>query len=508
MNPATPSVTHGVSSLDVAHARPTLDALWDELVALRAEMIESECDECLEGVAPVHEPSARNLIDYVTLRRHDIRSLQDRLAQVGLSSLGRSEPHVRVNLERVLGLLALARQGEPFDPPETPPVGFRQGQEILARNTTRLLGEGRPDRRVRIMVTLPTEAATDSSHVESLVAAGMDCARINCAHDDEAAWGAMIGHVRRAAKKLSVDCRILMDLGGPKLRTGAPLDGSETILVRAGDRIRLLSGTREGSGLDDDIPEITCQEPRIFSGVRVGESIWFDDGKIGGEIEGILPDALFVRVTDVRERGRRLGAEKGINLPDSDLQLPAFSATDLDHLEFVVRNADLVGLSFVQRTSDVRELHDAMRSLGANGVGVVLKIETREGFENLPLLLLEAMRFEAVGVMIARGDLAVELGFARLAEVQEEILWIAEAAHVPTIWATQVLESLAKKGELRRGEITDAAMSGRAEAVMLNKGPYMVDAIRTLDDILRRMQSHQSKKRSLLRQLSVSESLE
>ena len=507
MSPATPSVTHGVSSLDVAHARPTLDALWDELIALRAEMIDSECDECLKGVARVHEPSARNLIDYTTLRRHDIRGLQDRLAQVGLSSLGRSEPHVRVNLERVLGLLALARQAGPFDPPEMPPVGFRQGQEILARNTTRLLGEGRPDRRVRIMVTLPTEAASDPSHVESLVAAGMDCARINCAHDDEAAWGAMIDHVRRAAKQLSVDCRILMDLGGPKLRTGAPLDGSEAILVRPGDRIRLLSETRKGS-THDDVPEITCQEPRIFSGVRVGESIWFDDGKIGGEIEGILPDALFVRVTQVRERGRKLGAEKGINLPDSDLQLPAFSATDLDHLEFVTRHADLVGLSFVQRTSDVRELQDAMRSFGAMGLGVVLKIETREGFENLPLLILEAMRFEAIGVMIARGDLAVELGFARLAEVQEEILWIAEAAHVPTIWATQVLESLAKKGELRRGEITDAAMSGRAEAVMLNKGPYMVDAIRTLDDILGRMQSHQSKKRSLLRQLSVSESLE
>ena len=107
-------------------------------------------------------------------------------------------------------------------------------------------------------------------------------------------------------------------------------------------------------------------------------------------------------------------------------------------------------------------------------------------------------------VMIARGDLAVEMGFTRLAEVQEEILWIAEAAHVPTIWATEVLESLTKKGELRRGEITDAAMSGRAEAVMLNKGPYLLDAIRALDDILRRMQAHQAKKRSLLRQLSVS----
>ena len=103
--------------------------------------------------------------------------------------------------------------------------------------------------------------------------------------------------------------------------------------------------------------------------------------------------------------------------------------------------------------------------------------------------------------MIARGDLAVECGFERLAEVQEEILWVCEAAHMPVIWATQVLETLAKTGLPSRAEITDAAMGERAECVMLNKGPHILDAMRTLDDILRRMQAHQSKKRPLLRAL-------
>jgi pyruvate kinase len=103
--------------------------------------------------------------------------------------------------------------------------------------------------------------------------------------------------------------------------------------------------------------------------------------------------------------------------------------------------------------------------------------------------------------MIARGDLAVECGYERLAEVQEEILWLCEAAHVPVIWATQVLESLAKSGMPSRAEITDAAMGERAECVMLNKGPHILDAIRVLDNILQRMQAHQSKKRSMLRRL-------
>jgi pyruvate kinase len=142
-----------------------------------------------------------------------------------------------------------------------------------------------------------------------------------------------------------------------------------------------------------------------------------------------------------------------------------------------------------------------MSELGAGALGVVLKVETRRGFDNLPALLLAAMKDGAVGVMIARGDLAVECGYERLAEVQEEILWACEAAHMPVIWATQVLESLAKTGRPSRSEITDAAMAERAECVMLNKGPFIVDAMRTLDDILRRMQAHQSKKRPLLRAL-------
>jgi pyruvate kinase len=118
-------------------------------------------------------------------------------------------------------------------------------------------------------------------------------------------------------------------------------------------------------------------------------------------------------------------------------------------------------------------------------------------------MLFAAMSCPAAGVMIARGDLAVECGFERLAEVQEEMLWACEAAHMPVVWATQVLENLAKTGRPSRAEITDAAMGVRADCVMLNKGPHILDAMRALDDILRRMQEHQSKKRPLLRALKA-----
>jgi pyruvate kinase len=137
-------------------------------------------------------------------------------------------------------------------------------------------------------------------------------------------------------------------------------------------------------------------------------------------------------------------------------------------------------------------------------LGLVLKIETKLGFEALPAILLETLCRRPLAVMIARGDLAVELGFDRLAEVQEEILWLSEAAHVPVIWATQVLESLAKTGLPTRAEISDAAMAVQAECVMLNKGPYISEAVKVLASILRRMESHQYKKRQLYRPLKVS----
>jgi pyruvate kinase len=179
------------------------------------------------------------------------------------------------------------------------------------------------------------------------------------------------------------------------------------------------------------------------------------------------------------------------------------TAKDRGDLDFVARHADLVGISFVRRPSDVQRLLGELSLRGASHLGIVLKIETAQAFRALPQLLLAALAAERCGVMVARGDLAVEVGFERLAEVQEEILWVCEAAHVPVIWATQVLEHLAKKGLPSRAEVTDAAMAVRAECVMLNKGPHIVEAVVFLDGVLKRMQEHQHKRRTLLRRLSI-----
>jgi pyruvate kinase len=474
-----------------------LDRLALELHELRQELLagEAELADALEAVHPDNRPSARNLVHYLALRRYDIRGLQLRLARIGLSSLGRSEAHVLVTIDRVLAMLALARGAKL--PEETPaPVGFRQGERMLAANARRLLGVTPAQRAVRIVVTLPTEAATDPRFTHDLVAAGMDCARINCARDDADVWRAMAENVRAAGRALDRDCRILVDLGGPKLRTGAIAGGAKRLLLSIGDRFDLVLEEDGRPTRERARPRIGCAERGLFDGIEPGQPIWFDDGRIGGIIDERSSDRLLIRVTHAKPGGSKLRPARGINLPATELTLPK-----------VVGWADAIELSFVQRPEDVLALHDALRRHDADHVGVVLKIETQRGFTELPHLLLAAIRRRSCGVMIARGDLAVEAGFERMAEVQEEILWIAEAAHVPTIWATEVLDNLAKEGMLSRAEVTDAAMSARAEAVMLNKGPFIIDAIDTLDDILTRMEQHQSKKRSLLRALRVSDSL-
>lgn len=163
-----------------------------------------------------------------------------------------------------------------------------------------------------------------------------------------------------------------------------------------------------------------------------------------------------------------------------------------------------MGFSFVQSAADVAMLQEALRERRPadwQSLSLVLKIETTKAVSNLPEIIVRAAGQQPTAVMIARGDLAVEIGFVRLAEMQEEILWIGEAAHVPVIWATQVLEHLIKKGTPSRGEMTDAAMAARAECVMLNKGAYLFGAIAELDVLLGRMEAHQHKKTPKLRPL-------
>jgi pyruvate kinase len=249
---------------------------------------------------------------------------------------------------------------------------------------------------------------------------------------------------------------------------------------------------------------IPCTLDAVFSAVAPGQAVWLDDGRIGGAVVRCRDRVVEVEITHAAPGGSKLRSEKGINLPDTAIDVPALTPEDHAHLRALAPLVDLVGLSFVRRPEDVLALHEALDALDAAHLGVVLKIETRPGFEHLPSILLAALRRPRSGIMVARGDLAVEVGFERLAEVQEEILWLAEAAHVPVIWATQVLESMTRTGLPSRAEVSDAAHGVRAECVMLNKGPHIVATTRFLSGVLERMGAHRTKNRSMMRRLAVS----
>jgi pyruvate kinase len=599
-----------------------LDDLIKRLDEIRRALTESETalETRLDRIHPTYLKSARNLARYIALRHRDIRPLQQELAQLGLSSLGRAEAHVMATLDAVFaavhGMAGRSWQHLPGG------LDFLEGNELLRQHTEALLGPSPANRSVRIMVTMPGEAASDYQLVRELVSRGMNCMRVNCSYDDRQAWEAMAEHLRHARRELGRECRLSMDLAGPKLRVGPMETGAEVIKVRpvrdvtgivlkparislvpeahahasastpgsvpipiaagdlnslrAGDRLeftdargssrRLLVSGRTGecveaecsrtaylaSGVelrrkgnfdavlrvarlpaldqpivlkkDDTVvlsnrvrlgsgPEldengrvlrpttINCTIPEILHDIKAGERVCFDDGKIGGVIKEVADSEATIEITHAAAAGSKLRVNKGINLPDSDLSIASLTPKDLEDLQVVAEQADIVGMSFVRSPGDVEALEGHLARLGRPDLGILLKIETRKAFDNLPFLVLAAMRRAAAGVMIARGDTAVECGYERMAEIQEEILWVCEAAHMPVVWATQVLESLAKKGLPSRAEITDAAMGGRAECVMLNKGPHLCDAVEALDDILQRMQDHQSKKSAMLRRL-------
>ena len=398
-------------------------------------------------------------------------------------------------LDAVVATLARLAGAEPPAYPSA--AAMQAGEAALARRSLELFGADPTGPYSRIMVTLPSEAASEPALLHELIAAGGDCMRINCAHDGAAAWAAMIAHARSAAAALGRSCPILMDLGGPKCRIVELRADQERPRLHRGDRLslrrQLADGPARGIAATTNVPE-------VLASLRPGHEVWIDDGKLGARVIAAGRDAVELEVHIAGAKGVRLRPGKGVNFPDAELSLPPLTDKDLTDLDFVARHADMVGYSFVQRPEDVAWLQRELlarcpeRPLPA----LVLKVETRLAVRNLPDLIVAAGGREPVAVMLARGDLAVELGFGRLSEIQEQILWICEAAHVPVIWATQVLEGLIKDGAPARADATDAAMAQRAECVMLNKGPHIVEGVRFLDDVLRRMDRHQTKKTARL----------
>jgi pyruvate kinase len=482
--------------------------LFDAVSALR-HAIAAEGEETFTRWRPRLErpsfvPSAHNLAAYLAFRKRDVRALQDELASCGLSSLGRSEGRILASLDAVSAILAkLGDRPLALPTARRAAAAFWLGERLLARNTRHLFGAPAAERATHVMVTLPERAETDAAFVVELVNRGMSSARINCAHGTHDAWRAMARHVRLAEQRTGRTCRVVMDLSGPRART-LQVSSKEDRKVLAGDRL-LLRATPP-SPLGSALPfQVQCTPPAILEALPLGAMLSIDEGRVVARVEGKVAEGVVAHVTRTAPGGVRLKPEKALNFPGTALGIPALTDKDRADLDVVVENADIVGYSFVQDPDDVEALVGELRRRRARArrwpLGLILKIETERAVHHLPELVVAAGGRLPVGVMIARGDLAVEVGFERLAELQEEILWLAEAAHVPVVWATQVLDRLVRKGTPSRAEISDVVLAQRAECVMLNKGEFLLEAVSIVDEVCRRMGGHQHKKTSRLRAL-------
>ncbi len=484
-----------MTSLDI----PVMDAatLLAELTSLRAA-VQREADVIYAAWAARIEgtpfrDSAYNLACYLAFRTYDLTHLQLHLMTWGLSSFQHNQSRVLASLDTVIASVQAMVNGDPRPTPTS--STFFRGYQTLEAHARVVLGDEPADRRVRIMVTLPTEAATNPELVQGFIERGMNCARINCAHDSPEIWQQMLVNLRQACQQSGRNCKVFMDLGGPKVRTAA---------VSYWDRRRILPGdtlllTRDEPNATAAYPfQVSCAMPDVIDQVQVGQPVWFDDGKIGTVVQQIIPEGLVLQVLSARPDGARLRVEKGINFPDTVLQVNPLTDKDLEDLDFVVQHADLVGYSFVQHASDIVLLQEeisrrASRRSHTEPLVIVAKIETRTAVANIPEMIIQASSQQPFAVMIARGDLAVEVGFEQLYEMQEQILSLCEAAHIPVILATQVLENLAKRGTPSRAEVIDAAFAQRAECVMLNKGTYMLQTVSVLGRMLAAMEAHQYK---------------
>ena len=385
-----------------------LRGLLAEVCALREDVEKrgAELRDEWGGMTEQAAPRAINLSHYIALRGQDLTDLQYRLAARGLSSLGRSEAKVVPALD---ALIATLRRlvGETNAPYPTSAFA-RPGASELETEADRMFGKrprGAP--RVRVMATLPPEAATQPEFIDNLVAAGMDCARINCAHDDAEVWDRMVRNVREAAGRLERPCKVLMDIAGPKCRV---------LKVKAPPKTRLLRGDR--LVLVDELKEKTKEPiafslnfPELVDQLVPGADVFIDDGKAAGRVVSKSAGRAEIEVYAAREKGVRLKPGKGVNFPSTELDLPPLDVQGLPRPRLrrrARRSRRLLVRATARRHRTLAGSSCRPRRRSASRTGLCSRSRRRWPSRNLPRLILQAAVHNPTAVMIARGDLAVE----------------------------------------------------------------------------------------------------
>ena len=334
-------------------------------------------------------------------------------------------------------------------------------------------------RHTKIIATLGP-ASKEPAVLDALIAAGVDVVRLNFSHGAQSDHAAMFHQVREAAGRAGRHVAVLQDLSGPKIRTGR-LDGGRPIPLRRGDPLVIAIGDQVGAP-----GRVFTTYGELAQKVKKGDRLLLDDGKVELEVEAASPGEIRTVVID----GGELGEHKGINAPRVPLRS---DMTDKDRADLafgLALGVDMIAISFVQSAGDVTRVKAIAEAEGRPKVPIVAKLERPEAIDRLDEIIAAAD-----AVMVARGDLGLEIPLERVPRVQKEILRKARARGVPVIVATQVLESMRTEPRPTRAEASDAAgaVDGGADAIMLSgetaTGLYPVRSAEVLDAIIRDAES-------------------
>ena len=329
-------------------------------------------------------------------------------------------------------------------------------------------------RKTKIVCTLGP-ASMRRETIAALIRAGMDVARLNTSHGDPKQHTSAIQLVREVSAEEGRPVGILMDLAGPKLRTGRTAE-HQPITLQPGDEVQLVPADIAATS-----EKISVAYPRLLQDIRANDPVLLDDGAIELIVDRVDADALYCRVI----YGGELGEHKGVSFPQTALTMPSITEHDRNYIKLGVREGvDYFGLSFVRDASDVVTARDAISALNAD-IPVIAKIERRQAVENLDAILTEAD-----GAMVARGDLGVELPTEDVPVQQHRIITASGRAMIPVITATQMLESMMDSTRPTRAESSDVAHAvwDLSDALMLSGetaiGRFPVESVAMMDRII------------------------
>lgn len=342
-------------------------------------------------------------------------------------------------------------------------------------------------RKTKIVATVGP-SCSDEKKLLGLIQAGADVFRINASHDTPKGIRKWVSKIRRVESRVHKPIAILVDLQGPRVRTGK-LAGGEAVYLKTGENVLIKETSAPGT---KDAISTSCL--KFSKMVKKGDSILLDNGALELSVLQVSAKMVFCKIL----RGGKLGENKGINLPHAPVTLPALSSKDMKDLKAAVKSeVDFIALSFVRSDVDVQTVKKVLNRLKSN-IPIISKIEKPRAFSGIQPIL-----HVTDGIMVARGDLGIEMGVDKVPYIQKQLIELANQNRIPVITATQMLESMMDSPYPTRAEASDIANAviDGTDAVMLSGetaiGKFPVEAVRMMAKIIHESEQHIGEKESL-----------